>query len=557
MSHLCQSINRTMKARTKSYIEDHASQAVLLIGAIIGGGSFAYYYLHGLSTVHFDAKAHLVVARRIMDAAVPGYAQMGAHWLPLIHLLYLPLVAVDSQYYSAFLPCLISVLGFVLSAWLVFRISMRLTGSAMAGLFAAAMLLANQNMQFLQSAPLTEPVYMALALLAMDALLRWRDAGGKSLPWSAATWAALAAFCRYEGWLFLGGTCFVITCDWLGHRISRAQAAKSLAVFATLFLVPIGAHFGYIYARLGDTFFQRMARGNPAPFETYKRPFLSVWYHFGEVAQAAGLIALLLGMGGLIYGLMERQKLLQRLPYLLLWLPTLANIAALHWGLMYRVRYSALLLPAVAVFGSLLLAGEKTASKAAVLGSFTVFLLPWISWSLPSRWEYHFVYPGPGVILLPAAALVLLLAAIASGRYRCALFALVVAGLQIPVFEGEIRPMLAESLEHQYIVAEQQQVVEYLSRHYDGRRVLIDVGRLAPLMYDSRLPLKEFVYHDGDTTDWDKASLAPRGQVGWLCAEKGDEIWGLLHVDPHWADGYSLAVQTENYVLYQLNGIRR
>jgi hypothetical protein len=542
-----------MEVRKKSYFEDHASRAVLLMGVIIGSCSLAYYYLLGLSTIHYDAKAHLVVARRIIDSAIPGYAQMGAHWLPLIHLLYLPFVAIDSQFRSAFLPCVISFISFVLSAWLVYRISLRLTDSSVAGIFAAAVLLANQNMQFLQSAPLTEPVYMALALMAMDALLRWRDGGEGDLPWPVAIWAALAALCRYEGWLFLGGVYFVIAHDWFRHRISRAQATRALARFAIAFLVPIIAHFGYIYARLGDTFFQRVARGNPIPFETYKRPFLSVWYHFGEVAQAASLLTLLLGMWGLVYCLMTREKLRQRLPYLLLWLPALANVSALYWGLMYRVRYSALLLPAVAVFASLVLAREKTAKQAAVLAGFTVFLLPWISWFFPRRWEYHFVYPGSGAILLPATALILLLAAISCGRYGWALFVIVIAGMQIPVFEGEMKPMLAESLEHQYIATEQQQVLGYLSRHYDGRRILIDVGRLAPLMYDSKLPLKEFVYHDGDASDWNKASIAPRSAVGWICAENGDEIWGLLHVDRHWADGYSLAVQTENYVLYQLN----
>jgi hypothetical protein len=70
-------------------------------------------------------------------------------------------------------------------------------------------------------------------------------------------------------------------------------------------------------------------------------------------------------------------------------------------------------------------------------------------------------------------------------------------------------------------------------------------------MYDSRLPLREFVYHDGDTTEWDKASVAPLGHTGWICAEKGDEVWGMLHIDPQWAHAYSLAVQTENYVLYR------
>jgi hypothetical protein len=70
-------------------------------------------------------------------------------------------------------------------------------------------------------------------------------------------------------------------------------------------------------------------------------------------------------------------------------------------------------------------------------------------------------------------------------------------------------------------------------------------------MYDSALPIREFVCHDGDSSDWAAAVAAPRLHVGWLLAEKGDEIWVLLQVDPRWAAGYSLAVQTENYVLYQ------
>ena len=42
-----------------------------------------------------------------------------------------------------------------------------------------------------------------------------------------------------------------------------------------------------------------------------------------------------------------------------------------------------------------------------------------------------------------------------------------------------------------------------------------------------------------------------------MCAEKGDELWELLKVDPHMADGYSLAVKTENYVIYKVSPERR
>jgi hypothetical protein len=527
------------------------SRGVLLLGAVVCGCSFAYYFANGLSTVHYDAKAHLVVARRIVDSAAPGYAQMGAHWLPLIHLLYLPFVALDSQYHSAFLPSLISVLALVLSAWLTYRIALRLTGSIFAGWCAASALLANQNLLFLQSAPLTEPVFLALVLLAMDGLSAWRAQGAYATPCLPALWMALAALCRYEGWLFLGAAIVLILYDRHAGRISWIRAGKAIAAYLGLFAVPMAVHFGYIYFRLGDSFFHRVARGNPAPYETYQRPLLSIFYHVGELAQAAGLVPLFLGVAGLAFCLYDRRKLDQRLPYLLLWLPSVANIAALYWGLIYRVRYSALLLPAVAVFGSLLIDQGRLARRIMVIGCFLVILFPWISWLSPSGWEYHFVYPGPGMILLPASATVLMLASLAGPHRRWPLLGLMIAAMLAPAFEGEQRPVLAESVEHAYLAAEQQEVLTFLRAHYDGSRILIDSGRSAPLMYDSRLPLKEFICHDGDLRDWNNAIQAPLEHAGWLCAEKGDEIWGLLHVDPRLADGYSLAVSTENYVLYQ------
>lgn len=538
-----------MKLAIRLYLEKHASRAVLLVSAAVGLGFFAYYYAHGLSTVHYDAKAHLVVARRIVDATTPGYAQMGAHWLPVVHLLYLPFVWFESQYRSAFLPSLLSVAAFAICGWLVFRISLRLTGSKAAAIFAAAVLVGNPNFQLLQSAPLTEPIFMALFLLALDALLDWRARAEAALPWAGAAWTALAALCRYEGWIFLAGVFALILYDGWRGLLSRTRARKALALYAGMFLVPAAAHFGYIFLRLNDTFLHRVARGNPEPYETLRRPLLSIVYHFGELAQAATLIPLMIGVAGVAVCLTDRERLRRHLPYFLLWIPSIANVAALYWGLMYRVRYSVLLVPAVAIFGSLAVARLGVARRVLVIACLTVMILPWVSYMFPMEWEYHFMHPAVGVFVLPACAAVLLMAASAGSRYRWPLIVLAVLGMHAPVLRGEYRAMLAEALEHEYIEPEQKAVVNYLQSHYDGSRILIDVGRLAPLMYDSGLPLREFIYHDGDTGDWDRASAAPRAHVGWLCAEKGDEIWQLLHVDPHRADGYSLCVKTENFEL--------
>jgi hypothetical protein len=350
----------------------------------------------------------------------------------------------------------------------------------------------------------------------------------------------------------LGGIVAWITYDAWSGLISRTRGIRAIAVYIGVFALPALAHFGYIYLRVGDSFFQRVARGNPAPYETFHRPFLSILYHLGELAQAASIIPLLIGLAGVVFCLRMSAERRRCMPYFLLWLPSLANIAALYWGLIYRVRYSSLLVPAIAVFGSLMLARGNTVRRGMIASCLTVFALPWVSWYFPHEWAYHFVYPGPGTLLLPAAALLLLLTALAFRRYQWPLLILALAGMQWPVLEGEVRPVLAEALEHNDVEPEQRELLKYLGRHYNGSRILIDVGRLAPLMYDSGLPLREFVYHDGDPEDWYHALETPRRHVGWLCAEKEDEVWGLLQMDPDWADGYFLAVHTENYVLYQL-----
>ena len=60
------------------------------MGALAGllGIATAWHYASaGLALSHYDAKAHLVVARRIFDSITPNWEQIGAVWLPLPHAL--------------------------------------------------------------------------------------------------------------------------------------------------------------------------------------------------------------------------------------------------------------------------------------------------------------------------------------------------------------------------------------------------------------------------------------------------------------------------------------
>jgi hypothetical protein len=543
---------KTVHEWRSSVTHQKPSRCLLLLGIIIGLASFAHYYSSGLTTAHYDAKAHLVVARRIVDSAAPGYLEMGMNWLPLTHLLYLPFVLVESQYKTGFIPSLLSVTSFVLSGWLVFQIALRITQSVRAGIFAGIILLANPNLEYLQSCPLTEPLFMVLFLYSIERFLKWRDDPDDSLPWMSALGASLSALCRYEGWFLLAGILLVLLLDVWTMAKPKRKALQAGVLYLALFIIPMFLHFGYIYAKTGNSFLHQVARGNPAPFETHKRPLLSLLYHLGELSQIATLLPLIFGMGGLIYCCIDRSRLRKYYPLVLLWVPSLINVSALSWGMVYRIRYSVLLLPAIAVLGGLAALSERMTRGFLIAGVSLSTLLVWIASFVPREWQYHDLFASAGILLLPVAALLLFLAAEHSRSFFWSSLALCVLWMHLPVTQGEAKPILSETLEHDYIEPERQQVLHYLKASYDDLRILLDMSKLAPLAYDSALPLKNFISNEGDRVFWRKVLESPESWVGWICVQKGDEIWYRLQVDPHWLDKYSLAVQTDYFRLYRL-----
>src|SRR5262245_43366604 len=69
-----------------------------LAACVAGGLAWVIFFRSGLVLSHYDAKAHLVVARRVIDNLTPGWQQIGAVWLPLPHLINLLPSQVDLFY---------------------------------------------------------------------------------------------------------------------------------------------------------------------------------------------------------------------------------------------------------------------------------------------------------------------------------------------------------------------------------------------------------------------------------------------------------------------------
>src|SRR5271169_6117079 len=67
----------------------------ILASAAVMAAAIVWFYRTGAILYFGDAEAHLNIARRIVDSRTPGWSQIGTTWLPLPHLLMLPLVRHD------------------------------------------------------------------------------------------------------------------------------------------------------------------------------------------------------------------------------------------------------------------------------------------------------------------------------------------------------------------------------------------------------------------------------------------------------------------------------
>ena len=137
------------------------------------------YWRAGLSLSHYDAKAHLVVARRIFDSLTPSWEQIGAVWLPLPHVLNAMPVQIDWMYRTGASAIAISIVSFAITTACLSAIVRSLTGSRTGAVLAAALFALNPNVLYLQSTPMTEPLLFALTSLVVLQLVEWaivRDA---------------------------------------------------------------------------------------------------------------------------------------------------------------------------------------------------------------------------------------------------------------------------------------------------------------------------------------------------------------------------------------------
>jgi hypothetical protein len=171
---------------------DGLSRVLGGLAAILGTIAAAVYWRAGLSLSHYDAKAHLVVARRIFDSLTPSWEQIGAVWLPLPHIINAIPVQVDWFYQTGAFAIAVSILSLAITAACVSAIVRSTTGSRSGALLAASLFALNPNVLYLQSTPMTEPLLFALTSLVVLHMVQWAKSDAPAAR-PAAGWTIVLA----------------------------------------------------------------------------------------------------------------------------------------------------------------------------------------------------------------------------------------------------------------------------------------------------------------------------------------------------------------------------
>lgn len=169
--------------------------------------AIAWSWTHHAMLNYGDAVAHLHIARRVFDSRHPAYSQLGSVWLPLPHVLMMPLVAVYAWWANGIAGLIPSVLAWLAACYGIYRLARHWLQPAPAAV-ALAFFALNPNLLYMQTTAMTEPLFLCEMVWTAVWLVEWRaslEDGAESrtrrLTWLLALVLVASVYTRYDGWI--------------------------------------------------------------------------------------------------------------------------------------------------------------------------------------------------------------------------------------------------------------------------------------------------------------------------------------------------------------------
>ena len=467
--------------------------------------AWLFYLRADLVLSHYDAKAHLVVARRIIDSITPGWRQIGAVWLPLPHLLQAIPTQIDFFYRTGAFGSLVSIACFGVTAYASARLVVSATGSRLGAGVSSALLVLNPNLLYLHVTPMTEPILLASVSLVVLWLYEWVALNQDAVPARLGLALFAAAWTRYEAWPVIAAA--LLAALYGSARLGASHPAllrrawrlgvwpaTAVLLFVALGRITVGAWLVTSGFYLPD----------PGYEHQIGRSLLAVWWGTHQLSTRPTEAIAVAAAALFIVRALQRRADAPLLVAVALFASAALPAYALYQGHPFRVRYMIPVAAACTLFGGL----------------------------------------AVGVLRVRAAAA---LAALLVG----------VTLLQSPPWRQDA-PLLLEAQWDRIARDGRRRVTTCLTSDYRGEKILASMGSLAHYMQElshEGLTIADFV-HEGNGAIWELAmETGPRPHTGWMLTEEssegGDVLAQRIRRDPGFAQGMMRVCEGGGVALYK------
>jgi hypothetical protein len=489
--------------------------------AIVGSAAWVVFFRQGLVLSHYDAKAHLVVARRVFDNLTPGWQQIGAVWLPLPHLLDLLPVQVDLFYRTGLFASLVSIACLAISCYASTRLILRATGSSLGAITCTVLLVFNPNLLYLHTTPMTEPLLLAATLLVVLWLVEWVDAAaalnrepGAGLPWKLACALFAAMWTRYEAWPVVAAAIAATGYALWRHGASVPDSIRRIARLALWPTVAVGVFLINSRFTIGAWF---VSDGFYVVDPTYAhqpwRTLIGIWW---GTHQLSG----------------------------------------------YLIEAVALIAAAVVVWRALL--RKQEAALLITVALFATAALPFVAFYDGHPYRIRYMIPTTAACALFCGLAVGLISRVQKDRASTVLAAVLVTSLLFEAPPWNLQaPMLVEAQWDRGASVGRREVTACLARDYRGEKVLASMGSLAHYMQElsaNGFRIADFI-NEGNGEIWNLAlATGPAPHAGWMLveevAEGGDVLAAHIRSNGAFVTGMRRVCEGGGVALYRRDGIQ-
>ncbi len=504
-------------------LSKYSTLIIFLLASSISILSAIYMYQHDLVLAMEDGRAHLDIARRVIDSLTPGLAQLGSIWLPIPHLFMLLFVWNNSLWHTGLAGVIPSAFFFIISAVFLFKFIDEFTNSKTAAFVGTLIYLTNPNLLFIQATPMTESMSISFFIMSIYFLWRWMSQDNKFfLLGITGLLICFLTLTRYDGWFLpaMGAVCIII------YGLYRKWMPGTIEGNTLLFLVPsfIGILSWIAYNALifGDPLNFLRGEGSAKWFAKFEAArgnlptdgniLISSQIYGYSIFDIVGAWITLLGAVGLIVFIISSLFKKISVPKILIILfalsPIIFNIYSLFSGnsvmwsqwippyKLYNVRYALQALPAIVILIAYLVSIKKRLFVPIVIA---VVLF-----------QFYIFYNAGQIVLLK----------------------------DITQTKGSTREYLGR----------------WLKENPTNGLTLISAGANEVVIFDSGMDIKKIVY-EGNGKYWKEALKHPEKNVsriimGSELGAQNDKVHAALSGKQVIHDFYKIVYTKDNYVVY-------